>query len=447
MSDFDLLVLGGGSGGLASAQRAAEHGAKVGIFEPARLGGTCVNVGCVPKKVMWNAAELAQGFQAANEYGFDLDIRGHDFRKLKLSRDEYVARLNAIYATNLRTKNIRHIESYGTLTAPHEVSDSQGRRYTADRIIIATGGNPLWPGIEGERLGFVSDGFFDLESLPERVAVVGSGYIAVELGGIFRALGSEVSLFMRKDRILRDFDTMLSDVLMEHMREGGIELVSGAVPVALTREQRLTLATESAGSHPGFDAVLWAIGRVPDTSCLGLEHCAVELSDAGYVVVDEYQATSAENIFAIGDVTGQAELTPVAIAAGRRLADRLFGGQEGRKLSYDLIPTVIFSHPPIGTIGFTESAARERYGDSVGIYTSRFTPMFNAITEAKPKTAMKLVVAEPDERVVGCHVIGPGADEMVQGFAVAMSMGARKQDFDDTIAIHPTSAEELVTMR
>lgn len=447
MSEFDLVVLGGGSGGLACAQRAAEYGARVAVLEPNRLGGTCVNVGCVPKKVMWNAAELAQRIEAAAAYGFDVEIRGHDYGTLKAARDAYVGRLNEIYAENLDKKGIHLARAAGRFSGPGRVVDSTGRAYEAPHIVIATGGTPTWPDIEGQELGIDSDGFFELKSLPPRVAIVGSGYIAVELAGIFHSLGSRVSIFIRFDRLLRHFDAMLGAELVDQMQAAGIEVVTQAVPARLSKGKGLELETEAGHRHSGFDTVLWAIGRRPNASDLGLENLGAALSESGHLVVDEYQETAEPGCYAIGDVTGQAELTPVAIAAGRRLSDRIFGRMSGRKLSYDIIPTVIFSHPPIGTIGLTEEQALEKHGSSVKTYTSRFVGMFNALTETKPRTAMKLVVAGPDEHVVGCHVIGPGADEMMQGFAVAMTLGARKKDFDDTIAIHPTSAEELVTMR
>jgi glutathione reductase (NADPH) len=443
-----LIVLGGGSGGLAAAQRAAEYGASVTLFEPKPLGGTCVNVGCVPKKVMWNAAELAEALKTAPDYGFAVDSRGHDFARLQQARDAYVERLNGIYAANLERKGIRHVVSAGRITAPGEVVDAHGQRYGAGHLLIATGGAPRWPGIEGESLGIDSDGFFKLKALPRRVAIVGSGYVAVELAGVLQSLGSEVTLLVRRDAILRDFDTMLATTLVEQMQAAGISVVTGAVPTRLARsEAGLELATGNAGTFAGFDVLIWAIGRTPNTVELGLETTGVGRRASGHILVDEYQCTAEPGIYAIGDVTGQAELTPVAIAAGRRLSDRIFGGQADRKLSYDVIPTVIFSHPPIGTVGLSEEEARRHYGDEVRVYTSSFVGMFNAITTRKPKTAMKLVVVGADERVVGCHVIGAGADEMLQGFAVAMTLGARKRDFDDTIAIHPTSAEELVTMR
>lgn len=449
MSAVDLIVIGGGSGGLATAQRAAEYGARAVVFEPGRLGGTCVNVGCVPKKVMWNAAELAQGMRDAAHYGFKIETHGHDWAKLKRGRDAYVERLNGIYARNLERKSIPAIRSQVRFTGPTSVVDGDGQTYEAPHIVIAAGGYPTYPDIGGAELGMSSDGFFELESLPPRVAVVGSGYIAVELAGVLRALGGEVSLFMRFERLLRHFEPMLGARLMEHQQQAGIELVTGAVPKALEQSgASLTLSTEDGRRFAGFDKVLWAIGRAPNTGDLGLEAAGVETDAAGYVRVDEFQNTNVAGVYALGDITGQAELTPVAIAAGRRLADRLFDGQNERRLSYDVIPTVIFSHPPMGTVGLTEPEARARHGDgAIRTYTSEFVPLFNALTEHKPITAMKLITLGAEERVLGCHIIGPGADEMLQGFAVAISMGARKVDFDDTIAIHPTSAEELVTMR
>lgn len=449
MHKFDLLVIGGGSGGLATAQRAVEYGARVALFEPARLGGTCVNVGCVPKKVMWNAAELAAALRHAPHYGFDVQVGGHDWSRLKVGRDAYVARLNGIYQRNLDRKGITTVREAARFASPTELVTTSGERYAAQHMVIATGGRPRVPAVPGAELGLTSDGFFELAHLPRRVAVVGSGYIAVELAGVLRALGSEVSLFVRHDTVLRHFDAMLSEKLLAALGAGGIEVVANMTTAALERSGgAVTLRAEDGRSFGGFDAAIFAIGREPLTAGLDLAHAGVACNDAGYVQVDRFQNTSTAGIYAVGDVTGQAELTPVAIAAGRRLADRVFGGKTDRHLSYDVIPTVVFSHPPIGTVGLAERAARERFpNEPIKIYQTEFVNMFYALMENKPKTAMKLVCVGADERVVGCHVIGLGADEMIQGFAVAITMGARKRDFDDTIAIHPTSAEELVTMR
>jgi glutathione reductase (NADPH) len=446
---FDLLVLGGGSGGLATAQRAAEHGARVALFEPARLGGTCVNVGCVPKKVMWNAAELAAALEHAPHYGFSVSVGGHDWAKLKRGRDGYVARLNGIYALNLDKKGIATVRAAARLTSPTEVVDTAGRAYRAQHIVIATGGHPSVPSLPGAELGVTSDDFFGLEALPRRIAIVGSGYVAVELAGVLRALGSDVTLAIRHASLLRHFDALLGERLVAAMRAAGIEVVTEFVTQSLTRGgDGLSLEGVDGRRLTGFDRVLWAIGRTPRTADLGLLAAGVATDANGYIRVDDYQNTSTPGIYAVGDITGHAELTPVAIAAGRRLADRVFGGAADRHLRYDPIPTVVFSHPPIGTVGLSEQAARERFpNERVKAYQADFVSMFYALTEAKPRTAMKLVTVGADERIVGCHVIGLGADEMIQGFAVAVSMGARKRDFDDTIAIHPTSAEELVTMR
>jgi glutathione reductase (NADPH) len=445
---FDLIVIGGGSGGLATAQRAAEYGARAVVFEAARLGGTCVNVGCVPKKIMWYAAEISAAMRNAPHYGFDVSSRGHDFSQLRRARDAYVARLNGIYAGNLERRGVTHVASRARLVAPDVVEDADGGQYSAPHIVIACGGEPVVPDIPGAAAGITSDGFFELDELPRKVAVVGSGYIAVELAGVLRALGSEVSLIVRRHTVLRSFDPMLSEELVAAMRAEGIEVATDAVARRVdTRADTLTFCSEDGREFSGFDTLLWCIGRRPMTAQLGLETAGVHLDSYGYIDVDEYQNTNVAGIYAVGDVTGQAELTPVAIAAGRRLADRLFDGQADRKLSYENIPTVVFSHPPIGTVGMTEPRARSIYGEDVRVYTSRFTPMLNALTPEKPKTAMKLVTVGQDETIVGCHIIGLGADEMLQGFAVAIVMGARKRDFDDTVAIHPTSAEELVTMR
>lgn len=444
---FDLIALGGGSGGLACAQRAAEYGARVAVIERGRLGGTCVNVGCVPKKVMWNAASVALGIGDAADYGFGISAGDHDWGALKRKRDAYILRLNGIYARNLEAKGIDCRAGAARFLDPHTV-EVNGARLTAPHIVIATGGAPVVPPLPGAELGITSDGFFELERRPARVAVVGSGYIACELAGAFHELGSEVELFIRKDHLLTHFDAMLGKSLMREMRAQGIAIHAHVTPAALRgRPGDLTLAAADGAEFSGFDCVLWAVGRAANSGSLGLEAAGVARDAQGWVSTDGFQNTNVPGIHAIGDVTGRAALTPVAIAAGRRLSDRLFGGRPERRLDYGTIPTVVFTHPPIGTVGMTESEARARHGGEVKVYTSEFTPMYHAMTERKSRTDMKLVCVGPRERVVGCHIIGLGADEMLQGFAVAIRMGATKSDFDDTVAIHPTSAEELVTMR
>jgi glutathione reductase (NADPH) len=444
---FDLITVGGGSGGLACSQRAAEYGAKVAVIEPKPLGGTCVNVGCVPKKVMWNAAGVALGVGDAKDYGFDVAAGPNDWAQLKSKRDAYVQRLNGIYERNLASKGIRHVRGAARFIDAHSV-EVNGETLRARHVVIATGGSPRVPQLPGAELGITSDGFFALGARPARVAVVGSGYIGCELATSFRELGSEVELFIRKDCLLSHFDVMLGKSLMREMRASGLVIHEQVEPAAVREASgKKTLVARDGREFANFDCLLWAIGREPNVAPLNLPKAGVLLDEAQFVRTDEFQNTNVPDVYAIGDVTGRAALTPVAIAAGRRLSDRVFGGKPERRLDYSLIPTVIFTHPPIGTVGLTEAEARTRYGHDVKVYVADFTPMYHALTTRKTHTDMKLVCAGAEQRVVGCHIIGMGADEMLQGFAVAVRMGATKRDFDDTIAIHPTSSEELVTMR
>ena len=446
---FDLVVIGGGSGGLAAAQRAAEYGARTALVESGRLGGTCVNVGCVPKKIMWNAAELGAALEDAPEYGFRLDQAGHDWLLLKHKRDVYVKRLNDIYAANLERRKVELLRARASFADGHAVS-AAGRVLRADHIIVATGGRPRLPAIPGAQLGITSDGFFELEAAPKRVIVVGSSYIAIELAGILAGLGSDTTLVMRGDTALKTFDAMIGEATLAMLSEHGVRIVTHAMPGALARTAHGALElTAMDGRKLGpCDSLLWALGRSAAVEDLALGKAGVELDVQGFVRTDKYQATSAPGVYAVGDVTGRAQLTPVAIAAGRRLADRVFGGQSGRYLDYENVPTVVFGHPPIGSVGLSEKAARERYGAAeVRVFRSRFVPLYHALTSDKPDTEMKLVTVGAEQRIVGLHVVGAGADEMLQGFAVAVRMGATKRDFDDTVAIHPTSAEEFLTMR
>lgn len=447
--NYDLITIGGGSGGVAASNRAATYGARCLLIEKDRLGGTCVNVGCVPKKVMWNGAQIAHALEDAADYGFTVERKHFDWAKLKAERDGHVQELNGHYARYLASNKVEVIRGAARFTGPRTV-EVNGTRHTGRHVLIATGGHPVVPNVPGAELGITSDGFFELEALPRKVAIVGAGYIAAELSGVLHALGSEVTLILRREQLVMSFDPMLRENLMEHMRADNIEFVTNSQVSALRRESDGTLSVVCDGGTRvgGFDTVIWAIGRTPNTRDLDLNATGLACDQLGFVTTDEFQETGIEGIHAVGDVTGRIALTPVAVAAGRRLSDRLFGGMAGRKLSYENVATVMFSHPPVGTVGLSEPQAVLQYGaQAVQVYQAKFTPMLHAFTRRKVKVAMKLVVAGPEERVVGCHVIGPGADEMLQGFAVAVQMGATKRDFDDTVAIHPTVAEELVTLR
>jgi glutathione reductase (NADPH) len=447
-TDFDFLVIGGGSGGLAAAKRAAAHGAKAAIVERDRLGGTCVNRGCVPKKVMFNAASIAEMLRDARGYGFDLAAPNIDWSHLKKARDAYVGRLNDIYRRGLAAAGVTEIAGEACFVDRHTIAVG-ARRLRAPHILIATGATRGRPDIPGAELGITSDGFFDIEKQPNSVLIVGGGYVAVELAGIFRALGSQVTMLLRGERLLARFDASLRDVLLEEMEESGIAVMRPARIAAIERDGgSLAVHIDGKQRMTGFDVVLWATGQRANTSQLALERTGVATDENGFIATDDYQNTNVPGIYAVGDVTARLALTPVAIAAGRRLADRLFGGEPEARLDYNNVATVVFSHPPIGTVGLTEDAARQLYGiNEVKVYESRFTSMYYALTQARPPTLMKLVTVGPREKVVGCHLIGRGVDEIIQGFAVAVKMGATKADLDNTVAIHPTSAEELVTMR
>lgn len=443
---FDLLCIGGGSGGVATANRAGSYGAKVGLVEMGRLGGTCVNVGCVPKKIMWTAAQFADGFEDALGYGFTVPSREFDWGKLKTARDGYVRAMNAAYERYLGQNKVEIVRGRAAFTGPKSVQVN-GEILSADHVVIATGGHPTLPDIPGADLGITSDGYFDLTTQPKRFAVVGGGYVAVEMGGLMHALGSKVSLFVRRDHLLHGFDAMLRDALTDQMRADGITLIMRFTPTTLERDAQGLWLLSDFDRHGPFDCVLWAIGRQPNTASLDLAAAGVQVAADGVIPVDAWQQTNVAGVYAIGDLIGHHQLTPVAIAAGRRLADRLFNGQTDRKLDYVNIPTVVFSHPPIGTVGMTEDEAIAKFGDGVKVYETRFTPMLHGLSGRAQKMYMKLVATGPEETIVGCHAIGPGADELLQGFAVAVHMGATKRNFDDTVAIHPTVAEEMVTMK
>lgn len=446
---YDYIAIGGGSGGIASANRASMYGKKCAIIEAVAMGGTCVNVGCVPKKAMWYAGQIAEAFKYAADYGFDAKVNKLDWQKLCASREDYIHRIHQSYDNVLGKNNVDVINGFATFVDKNTV-EVNGQTYTADHILIATGGRPTIPNIAGAEYGIDSNGFFALREQPKRVAVVGAGYIAVELAGVFHELGSETHLVVRKAKPLRNFDDMMSDTLVEIMAQDGPQLHTHAVPTSIEKnsDESLTIHLENGETIGPIDCLVWAIGREPANDKINIEAAGVELDKRGFIVTDKFQNTNVEGIYAVGDNTGRAALTPVAVSAGRRLSERLFNNKPNEHLDYSNIATVVFSHPPIGTIGLSEQEAIAEHGEeNVTIYKSQFTALYQALTSHRTPTRMKLVCVGKEEKIIGIHAIGFGSDEMLQGYAVALKMGATKADFDNTVAIHPTSAEEFVTMR
>lgn len=449
VKQYDYIVIGGGSAGSGTANRAAMYGAKVLLIEGGQVGGTCVNVGCVPKKIMWYGAQVSEAIHKyAGGYGYEIKDSSFDFSKLKESRDGYVSRARQSYANNFERNGVERIDGFASFVDNHTVSVN-GETYTAPHITIATGGHPLYPDVPGSELGETSDDFFAWESLPKSVLVVGVGYIAAELAGVLNELGVKTDLAFRRDHILRGFDSMLSDQVMAEMETAGITMHPTSIPKSLTKTERGTLLFEAqSGETIEAERVIWAIGRGANTQNIGLENTDIKLKANGYIETDAYENTSVSGVYAIGDVNGKIALTPVAIAAGRRLSERLFNNKPEEKLDYTNVPSVIFTHPVIGTVGLSEEKVIEVYGkDNVKAYTSSFASMYTAVTDHRQLVKMKLVTVGEEEKVVGLHAIGYGVDEMIQGFAVAIKMGATKKDFDNTVAIHPTGSEEFVTMR
>ena len=458
---FDYLSIGGGSGGIASANRAAKLGKKAAVIEAQYIGGTCVNVGCVPKKAMWYAGQISDALKYANDYGFGEYLNQDsspistqeklpfDWGKLVANREAYIERIHAAYQRGFDANGVTVINGFAKFVDKNTV-EVNGELITADHITIATGGRPSAPNIEGAEYGIDSDGFFALTEQPKSVAVVGAGYIAVELAGVFYALGSETHLLVRKEKPLRGFDNMLSDTLVEQMAKHGPTLHNHSTPERIEKlsDGRLVVHLTNGKSLAPVDCLVWAIGRDPATDNINIESTGITLDKRGFIPTDKYQNTNVEGIYAVGDNTGRAQLTPVAVAAGRRLCERLFNNKPDEHLDYTGIATVVFSHPVIGTVGLTQDEAIAEYGEeNITVYNSQFTALYQAITEDyRDPTRMKLICAGTEEKVVGLHSIGFGSDELLQGFAVAMKMGATKADFDNTIAIHPTSAEEFVTL-
>jgi len=446
--DYDLIVLGGGSGGLAAAFRAAQHGKRVAMLEPDALGGTCVNVGCVPKKAMWLAADLAERIALASAMGFDVPVRpALDWKELVVHRQGYIANIHASYLKRLNETGVVRVPRKGRLVDAHTVECSDGIRISAAHIVLATGAHPQRPDIPGAELGRVSDDFFNLCEAPAQVAIVGGGYIAVELAGLLQALGSRVTLLVRGDRLLERFDAELTAQLAENLRHQGVQLHFNYRLRELAGERDNVVAYGHDGPvEARFDALFFATGRRGNSAGLGLEAVGVRVGEKGDVEVDQWQTTAVPSVHAVGDIAGKVGLTPVAIAAARKLMDRLFGGQPQAKMDYENVASVVFSHPALGAVGLSEEEARARHGD-VRIYRSNFRPMLQALADGTQRSLFKLVCVGEEERVVGVHLLGESADEILQGFALAVKMGVTKAQFDDTVAIHPTSAEEVVLMR
>lgn len=447
---FNYLAIGAGSGGIASANRAAMRGASAAVIEAKAVGGTCVNVGCVPKKVMWYGAHIAEAIKYSADYGFKLTENGFDWATLVKNREAYIERIHGGYQRGFASNGVEYITGFARFVNANTV-EVNGEQITADHITIATGGHPLIPDLPGAEHGIDSDGFFALKHQPKKALVVGAGYIAVEIAGVLHALGSDSHLLIRHDRPLRDFDSDITDMLLERMTQDKLALHKhiNVTRIVKNSDGKLTVYCDNNVEFTDVDCLIWAIGRAPSTANLNLHAAGVKTDEQGFIRTDKYQNSNVKGIYAVGDITGEAQLTPVAIKAGRQLAERLFNpALPDAHMDYSLIPTIVFSHPPIGTIGLTEQQAIAHYGAAhITVYRSSFAAMYNAITSHRALSRFKLICAGDNEKVVGLHGIGEGMDELLQGFAVAMKMGATKADFDATVALHPTSAEEFVTLR
>ena len=449
MREYDIIAIGGGSGGSATMNRAAMHGAKAAVIEGNIIGGTCVNVGCVPKKVMWYGAQVSETLKNyAADYGYTIGETSFDFKTLRKNREVYIERSRQAFSNNFNRNGVDYIEGYARFVDKNTV-EVNGKHIRAKHIVIATGSYAFIPNVPGSELGGTSDDVFAWEELPESVSIIGAGYIAVELAGVLHALGVKTDLFVRKGGPLRGFDQGIIEVLVEEMKKNGQPLHTHKVPQKLEKLDNgdIQIHFEDGTTHTS-QKVIWAVGRKANVSQLNLEAAGVALTERGFIQVDEYQNTTTPGIYALGDVSGEKELTPVAIKAGRTLAERLFNGKTDAKMDYELIPTVVFSHPAIGSIGLTQEQAEAKYGaENIKVYQSTFAGMYSAITIHRQMTKLKLITLGEEEKVIGLHGIGEGIDEMIQGFAVAVKMGATKADFDATVAIHPTASEEFVTMR
>ena len=449
MREYDIIAIGGGSGGSATMNRAAMHGAKAAVIEGNIIGGTCVNVGCVPKKVMWYGAQVSETLKNyAADYGYTIGETSFDFKTLRKNREAYIERSRQAFSNNFNRNGVDYIEGYARFVDKNTV-EVNGEHIRAKHIVIATGSYAFIPNVPGSELGGTSDDVFAWEELPESVSIIGAGYIAVELAGVLHGLGVKTDLFVRKGGPLRGFDQGIVEVLVEEMKKNGQPLHTHKVPQKLEKLDNgdIQIHFEDGTTHTS-QKVIWAVGRKANVSQLNLEAAGVALNERGFIQVDEYQNTTTPGIYALGDVSGEKELTPVAVKAGRTLSERLFNGKTDAKMDYELIPTVVFSHPAIGSIGLSQEQAEAKYGaENIKVYESNFAGMYSAITVHRQMTKLKLITLGEEEKIIGLHGIGEGVDEMIQGFAVALKMGATKADFDATVAIHPTASEEFVTMR
>lgn len=445
---FDLIVIGAGSGGIATAEKAASYGKSVAVIEMSKAGGTCVNLGCVPKKIMWYAGQLADSLHSAADFGFQLDAPDFDFEKLAAHRNQYTEKLSQSLEKKLGKNKITYLQGSAAFADPKTITVN-GEKYSADHIVIASGCQPAHADMKGAEYGIDSDGFFALKKLPAKVAIIGAGYIAMELASMLNQLGSSVKVLLRQDKPLRQLDSMLGESLMEILTAQGIEFLPQHEASEITRQDgQLSIHCKNKKIISDLDTIIFAIGRHPRTGDLNLAAAGVKTDAKGFIPTDKWESTNVPNIYAVGDISGKKLLTPVAIAAGRKLAARIFNNEKDSYLDYENIPTVVFSHPPIGSVGLSEQAAIDKYGrEKLEIYQVKFTALLYALDENKLASKMKLVTLKENKKIIGCHLIGPNADEILQGFAVAIKMGATKNDFDNTVAIHPTSAEELVTMK
>ena len=442
--DFDLLTIGAGSGGVASSRRAGNYGARVAICEELRVGGTCVLRGCVPKKLLVYGAQFADAFADAEGFGWTVPPADFDWPKLIAAKDKEIGRLSQIYINMLNNSSVEIINGHAALADAHTV-EVAGRNYTAENILIATGSWPETPDIPGIEHVISSNEALDLEKLPRRIVIVGGGYIAVEFAGIFSGFGSEVVELIRRPELLYGFDDDIRVALGEEMRLRGVDIRGRTQVAQIDKTARGYLVTTTAGNTIETDLVMYATGRRPNTKGMGLAEVGVRINEAGAVIVDEWQRSSVPNIYAIGDVTDRINLTPVAIAEGRAIAETLYNNNP-TKMDHTHVPSAVFSQPPIGAVGLTEERACREYGE-VDVYMARFKPMKNTLSGREERTLMKLVVDANTDRVLGCHMLGPDAPEIIQGLAVAVKCGATKRQFDQTVGIHPSAAEEFVTMR